>query len=380
VINSDYFSWPNIPEKDIEKIGSILRSGGIYLKENILIDFEKQLCKYFQVKHALLTCNGTSAAFSCFYAIGLKPGDEIIGPSFAHWATVLPAVQLGCKVVFADMEADSFNISVDDILKKITPSTRAIVVCHMYGNPANLRDIKKICKRHNLFLIEDISHSTGALFNGKPVGSFGDVSFFSMQSNKLISGNEGGVLLTNNTGFYTQAMLVGQPKRLYHLSKKWKKFEGVSLGFKFRISPILALLAFESFKRLDAQNSIRREMFLSFKDLIKNNNKIIFPKEHTCAKRVWWEYDLLLQCKKSTIPKIINELNKVGIPADKNKFSFLPKLPQFNVKNYNSDDYPNSLKKINKILVLAPFKKMDLRIMKKYTNIVNRILENKDLE
>lgn len=185
-MNQECFRWPVITEETIAKIADLLRSGRIHRNPELTEGFESDLCRFFRVEHALLVCNGTAAAFSAYHALGLGSGDEIIAPAFTHWATVVPATLLGCRAAFADVEPDSFGLSMESTERLITPKTRAVVVSHMYGNPADVARLRALCDRHGLFLIEDLSHAPGALVNGAPVGSFGDAAFFSMQATKTV--------------------------------------------------------------------------------------------------------------------------------------------------------------------------------------------------
>lgn len=350
------FSWPLVSVETQNKISEFLAHGQ-KSSAQIITGFEKELEEYFSVKHALLTCNATSAAISCFHSLELGPGDEIIGPAFSHWGTILPASISGATIIFADTEPNSLSISLADIERKINSRTKAIVVCHLYGNPVDIVAIRQLCDTNKIALIEDISHAPGATVNLKPIGSFGDISFCSMQTQKAISAGEGGFILTNDTDLYEKCVVLGHPKRIHEISPKWSNFEEVSLGYKFRIAPLMALIGRESFHGLSEQNRIRKLMLDRFLEILGDHKQITSPEPKIGAKRVYWEYDFFLS--ETMNPELFSkELCKQGVLAGPAKFGFLPALPQFR-KNVRKDDFfPNALKNIRRTLLLAPFTKI----------------------
>jgi perosamine synthetase len=358
-MNQECFRWPVITEETIAKIADLLRSGRIHRNPELTEGFESDLCRFFRVDHALLVCNGTAAAFSAYHALGLVNGDEIIAPAFTHWATVVPATLLGCRAAFADVEPDSFSLSLESTERLITPKTRAVVVSHMYGNPADVARLRALCDRHGLFLIEDLSHAPGACVNGAPVGSFGDAAFFSMQATKTVCGGEGGVLLTRDPRIYARAVELGHPKRISRLPVEFKRYDRVGLGYKFTLSPILALLAWESFKQLEAVNEVRIAMFHRFRSSIAGISQVMFPAEHDGVRRVYWEYEMFVRPPGRAPSEIAAALMERGVVADVPRFEFLPDLPHFAHDRVAPDSFPNARRLREETLVLRPFSRRD---------------------
>jgi dTDP-4-amino-4,6-dideoxygalactose transaminase len=353
---------PQVDRETIDKVCEYLEQGKTSFDLELFETFEADLCRYFGVPHALLTCNGTSAAFSSFFALGLEAGDEIIAPPYTHWATVIPATLLGCRVVFADLEADSLSLDVQAAKARITAATRAIVVCHLYGNPVNLGGFRELCDREGLYLVEDISHAPGATVNGEKVGSFGDIAFISFHSKKLISGGEGGALLTKHFDFYVRAVELGHPKRIFRLPPEYQTYNKVGLGYKFRLSPLLALLAYESFKRLDQRNALRREICEALRESLADIREIRTPSEIPGASRVYLNCEFLVSQGPDgwagkgpgSVTDILERLKASQVPVRPANFEFLPNLPHFRNAPAQAGSLPNARRLVKELMLLDP--------------------------
>jgi len=360
------FRWPVIAEETIGKVAGLLRSGRIHRNSGISEGLEASLRDSFKAAFALPVCNGTAAALSAFHALGLGPGDELIAPPFTHWATVLPATQLGCRVVFADLEPDSLGLSPAAAERAITPATRCIVVSHMYGNPVNVEAFRELCDRRGLYLVEDLSHAPGATWKGAPIGSFGDLAFFSMQATKTICAGEGGVLLGGDPRFYARAVELGHPKRISGLPEECQRYARVGLGYKFTLSPILALLAWESLQRLPAVNALRREVAQALRNAAADCPSIQFPKEHAGAGRVYWQHELLVRHPAVGPAQVVEGLRRRGIVAGLADFEFLPDLPHFSAACSGDQAFPNGRDLRRRLLVLRPFSQRNEAALAEY--------------
>jgi perosamine synthetase len=251
-----HFSWPIISAQDVKAVVKQLKSGqiSIFGREGIIEEFEDRFKKYHQRKYAILTNSGTSALHSAFFGCGLGPGDEVIAPTYTFLATVTPIFHCNAVPVLCDAEPETGNIDPEDIEKKITPQTKAIVVTHIWGHPVELDKIFRIAKRYKLFLIEDCSHSHGATYRGRKVGTFGDVACFSFQGNKMLTAGEGGILITNNQEIYERATLLGHYRQRSEQcvkSKFYRQFVKTGYGLKYRIHPLAAALVNSQFDHLN---------------------------------------------------------------------------------------------------------------------------------
>ncbi len=209
----DMFAWP-IVTPDIEQaVLEVLRRGAMSGLE-VTRQLEKEFAAWHGMDGYCLGHNtGTQAIQAAMFGVGVGKGDEIICPSVTYWASCLQAYTLGATVVFADVDPDTVCIDPNDIEHRITPRTKAIVVVHYAGHPGDMDPILEIARRHNVAVIEDVSHAHGALYKGKMVGTFGDAAGFSIMSGKSFAAGEGGLLLTPKREVYERAVVFGHYAR-----------------------------------------------------------------------------------------------------------------------------------------------------------------------
>lgn len=175
-----------------------LESLWIGSKGKFIEGFEKQFSEFCECKYGVSCSNGTSALHLALLSLGIGEGDEVIVPNFTMIAVPNSVIYTGATPVFVDAEIDTWNINPEQIKKKITRKTKAILVVHTYGNPCNMDRIHRIAEKYNLKIIEDCSEAHGAIYRDKKVGCLGDVATFSFYANKIITTGEGGMVVTNN--------------------------------------------------------------------------------------------------------------------------------------------------------------------------------------
>jgi len=223
-------------------------------------DFEEQFAHFSGTKFALAMNSGTAALHSALFAVGVKPGDEVILPSYTWHATASAILCCGAIPVFCDINPKTLTADPADIEARITGKTKAIVPVHVWGNPCEMDRICEIAKKHGLKLIEDCSHAHGASYKGKKVGAWGDAGCFSLQGSKAVTAGEGGVAICSDEKMYDRMLLLGQPVRTASArSEEVRSLQPMNLGPKYRIHLFAALLARESFKRLQELNRLRRK-------------------------------------------------------------------------------------------------------------------------
>ena len=168
------------------KVNELLDAGGIGLSMSPMIqELEAAFADYTGAKYCLSMVNGTAGIRTALWICQVGPGDEVICPSFTWWPTTVPAASMGAKVVFAEIEPDTLGLDPEDVEKRITSRTKAVVVVHVMGMPANLDGLAAVCKKHGLPLIEDACLAPGARYRGRCVGTFGEFGIFSMQEGKV---------------------------------------------------------------------------------------------------------------------------------------------------------------------------------------------------
>ncbi len=292
------FKWPIITEKEKKAVVDLMESGNPY---ESIAEFEEVAAKYFGVKYALAQNNGTSTLHAAYFATGVGPGDEVITPSHGWLLQAIPIRALGAIPVFADIDSETLTLDPKDIEHRITKKTKAIVLIHTYGHPAEMDEIMDIGKEHDLPVIEDCSHAHGAKYKGQKVGTIGDIGCFSLQNSKPVPAIEGGLVLTNNEEFYERAVMLGHYKRVPELkNEKYRRlsegiigmvgWSGACFGFKYRINPLGAAMATVQLKHLDERNTvIRRNMDYITKGL-SNLEAIQPPTTKLYVEMCWYAY------------------------------------------------------------------------------------------
>lgn len=250
--------WPIISQDDEQAVLRVLRSGQISISDETAA-LEDDYKAWLGVKHAVAHCNGTSAIHAALHAFDIGPGDEVIVPSATWWASVMPILHCGGLPVFAETESQCIGLDPDDIRKKITPRTKAIVVVHLFGMPSKMDEIMAIARERGIKVLEDASHAHGATYHGKHVGTLADAAVFSMQANKLVPSAEGGVFLTQDDQLWEKVIRFGHYERLLSLNSPNKRFAATGFGFKFRMSPLSAAVARSQMKKLEERNLRRNE-------------------------------------------------------------------------------------------------------------------------
>ena len=223
--------------------------------------FEDQFNRLTKTRYAVLMNSGTATLHSAFMAVGVGPGDEVLVPSYTWFATAAPILQCGGTPVFCDIDERTLTLDPADVERRITPRSKAICVVHVWGNPAKLDRLVELARAHDLALIEDASHAHGTEFQGRPVGSWGDIGCFSLQGSKAVSGGEAGVAVTNCPLYYDRMLALGlNLRRQDHVTESLPVDE-MSLGLKYRPHLFAAVLAGASLSRLNELNSLRRKNY-----------------------------------------------------------------------------------------------------------------------
>lgn len=237
-----------IPKEAASEVAKTLKSKWINTgkKEK---ELREKACKKWRFPYCVAVNNGTSALRASLAILGVGPGDEVISTPFTFIATNTAILEQGAKPVFADIKYEDLNIDPKRIEEKITKKTKAIMVVHYGGNPADLDEIWAIGKKHNLPVIEDAAHALGSMYKGKYIGSKGDVMCFSLQVVKIITSGDGGLIVTTNKSYYDKLRKIiwygidKEEKTTNLLDPLPPSFRGDTLGFKYNMNDITATLA-----------------------------------------------------------------------------------------------------------------------------------------
>ncbi|MDE6981719.1 MAG: DegT/DnrJ/EryC1/StrS family aminotransferase [Lachnospiraceae bacterium] len=255
--------------------------------------FEEEYAKYMDCKEAISCCNGTVALHVPLIALGLKEGDEVIVPSMTYIATANAVKYCGAIPVFADCLKDTWNVDPEDIERKITSKTKGIIAVHLYGNPCDMDAIMNIAKKHNLFVVEDAAECHGALYDGKKVGTIGNVGTFSFFGNKIITTGEGGMIVTNDDSLARKMrILKGQGQ------DPDKRYWFIEVGYNYRMTNIEAAIGLAQLEDIDAHIADRRKVAKWYMEELKGlEDYIQLQKVTDKAESVWWMFSIVLKDK-----------------------------------------------------------------------------------
>ena len=254
-----------------------------FLKRNIsgyptfVEEFEKSFAKFIGKKNGLTFCNGTSSIEAAIYALDLEPSSEILITSSTFHASIGPIVNLKYIPKFVDIDNETLTIDCEDLESKINEKTKALIIVHPWGNPCNMDKLVEIVKKNNLKLIEDCSHAHGASYNKQKVGSFGDISCFSLQGNKAIAAGEGGICVTDNNLYFLRMSIYGHFNR-HQINmdqlKEFNKFSKTGISKKLRAHPLGIALAKVDFDNLLTMNKYRLNVYEKIDNILNNNKQI----------------------------------------------------------------------------------------------------------
>jgi dTDP-4-amino-4,6-dideoxygalactose transaminase len=244
--------------------------------------FEKAFSEYLGGGYAIAVSNGTAALHLALTNLGLKGGDEIILPSLTFVATANAVLYVGANPVFVDIVSkDDLNISAEEVEKKITKKTRAILVMHYGGYPCDMRPIMDIAKGHGLYVVEDAAHAPGAEYKGKKCGLTGDIGCFSFFSNKNLVTGEGGMVVTRSKEW---AEKIRKMRSHGMETLSWDKYRGHlasydirGLGYNYRTTEIQSALGLAQLKKLDRNNRKRKRLVEIYREELQGDNDISIP-------------------------------------------------------------------------------------------------------
>jgi perosamine synthetase len=304
-------SAPDISEADIAAVTEVLRTSRLSLGPR-LEEFERAVADYAGAAHAVAVHSGTAGLHLCVRALGIGEGDEVIVPSFAFIA-VANAVRYERAVpVFVDIEPETLNLDPRKIEAAITPRTRAIIVVHTFGCPAELTEILEIARRHHLFVIEDACEAIGAEYGGRKVGAQGDAGVFAFYPNKQITTGEGGAIVTQEPEVAARARRQRNHGR--EDSAGW--LQHVELGYNYRISEMSCALGIEQLKRIEAILEKREAVARAYQRRLGDHPDLKLPVLDAPRRRIsWFVYVVRLSDRFAQFQRdwIVQEMISLGI-------------------------------------------------------------------
>jgi dTDP-4-amino-4,6-dideoxygalactose transaminase len=321
-------------KNDIDSVSSVIQRGNYWTTGPEIEMLEKNVSEFIGKKYALSFNSGTSALHADLIASNIS-NCEVIVPSFTFISTANSIILSGAKPVFAEIEDESYGLDSEDVKEKITEKTKAIIPVHYGGGPCKeIKALKEIAEDHNLILIEDAAESLGATINNKKVGSFGNSSMFSFCQNKIISGGEGGIILTDSKVIYEKLKLIrshGRKENKENYFSTTKELDYVEIGFNFRMSSITAALILSQLKKIDKIIKLRNKKAEEYKENLIEIQNVKTPVIIKNSSNVYQMYTIKFDEHKSR-EKVKKHLEKAKVMS---KVYFEPiHLKTFYKKNF----------------------------------------------
>ena len=300
---------PHIDKKDVFNVTRAAEKGWGSNCYQQISELEINFSKKFGFKYSSATSSCTGALHMGLISIGINKGDEVILPD-CTWISCSNALEyIGAKPVFADIKKDTWCLNPEDVEKKITKKTKAIMCVHLYGNVCDMKSFLKLKKKYKLLLIEDCAEALGAKYNNKSVGNFGDFSVFSFHGTKLITGGEGGMFVTNSKKYFNNFQKL---HRMGIDSKETRYFFHSSIAYKYKISNIQAALINSQLKKINKLIKIKKKIYNIYKN--EFNDKIFRMNiQEDNSESVFWMSTLVIISKK-----IIKKEKLINICKSKN--------------------------------------------------------------
>jgi len=301
---------PDITEREIELVNEVLRSDRLSLGPR-QVEFERAVCRFIGCRHACAVSSGTAALHLAMIGHDIGPGDEVITSSFSFIASANCVLYVGARVVFAEIDPDTWNLDPDAVEAAITPRTKAIIPVHIFGQPCPMDRIMEIAEKHHLPVIEDSCEAIGASFEGRKVGTIGRCGTFAFYPNKQITTGEGGMLITDDADLDALARSLRNQGRA--AKSTWLAHE--RLGYNYRMSELHAALGVAQMERIDEIIHNRERVAKLYIDRLGGYENVVLQRIEPNIKMSWFVFVVRLadEFSRDHRDRLIRRLGEHGI-------------------------------------------------------------------
>lgn len=352
-----------IKEEIKTAVKDILDSGRFILGNNVS-SFEREMAAYHKTTHAVGLGSGTDALYLSLRALDIKEGDEVITTPFTFIATAEAITYVGATPVFVDIEKDTLNLNPAGIEEKITPKTKAIIVVHLFGLPANMDAIMEIAKKHKLKVIEDCAQAIGAKYKGTPVGSIGDAGCFSFYPSKNLGAyGDGGMMITGNTEIYEKVKLLRNHGTV-------GPYDHGFIGYNSRLDEIQAAILRIKLKHIDTYNLNRGSIASLYTSIL--GSAVRCPVELEDRTHVYHQYTIMTP-RRAEIQAVLQDNNIASVV-----YYPIPLHIQtaFNYLGYKAGDLPESETAANEVLSLPVYPELEKKKAQLIAEIILNVLNS----
>ena len=369
-----------IDEDDIEAVVRTLR-GDFITQGPAIAAFERAVADYVGARYAVAFANGTAALHGACFAAGIGPGDEVITSPITFLASSNCVLYCGGRPSFADIRMDTYNLDPDEVAKRITPRTKAIIPVDFSGQPAEMDRIMALAKERNLVVIEDAAHALGASYDGRKVGAMADMTMFSFHPVKHITTGEGGIIVTDNASFYEKLLLfrnhgmTRDPNKLSAYEGPWY-YEMHELGYNYRMTDIQAALGLSQLGKLDKFVELRRSIASTYNEAFAGLEGLVVPYQHPKAESSWHLYVVRWEPQyfRGTRQEIFEAFRERNIGVN---VHYIPvyRQPYYRKLGY-TESCPNAERYYETAISLPIFPKMTAEDVQDVIRSVHRIYES----
>ncbi len=382
------YAEPLIGNEEILEVSNVIRSGWLSRGPKTT-EFEENFKNYIKSDFAVAVNSCTAGMHASLLALGIKYGDEVITSTFTFVATAHVIAYTGAKPVLVDINPLTYNMDINDLRRKITDKTKAIMPVHFAGQPCDMREIQEIAKEHDLAIVEDAAHAAGAEYDGKKIGSLGNLTCFSFYPTKNMTAAEGGMVTTNDNKLAKKIRKLS----FYGIDRSpWERYEegwehggkrsqwyydAQELGYRYYMIDIQAAIGLMQLKKLDEFNRVRREYAKYLSSALSKLNEIRVPLEKEGRKHCWHLFPIvintdLLRIDRNKFIKVLAAEN-IGagvhfIPVHKHRY-------YQRCYGYNDTDFPVANRIFNGIVSLPLYPKMTRADLEAVVTAVHKVVE-----
>lgn len=377
-----YYGHQYIDEADIQSVVNVLKSDYLTCGPKIK-ELEDKLCKMTGAKYSVAVSNGTAALHVACIAAGIGENDEIITSPITFAASANCALYCGAKPVFADINPKTYNIDPEEIERKITDKTKAIIAVDFTGQAVELDKIKEICNKNKLILIEDAAHSIGTTYKGIPVGQISDLTTFSFHPVKTITGGEGGAILTNDSALYEKLILfrshgiTRESELLRNPAEGGWYYEQIGLGYNYRMSDIQAALICSQLNKLEVFKKRRKEIVNMYNKAFESVTELFVQEEIPESDTTRHLYIIQLKPKflKVDRKQIFDALEGENICCN---VHYIPvyTFPYYEELGYAAKQCPNAENLYQNIITLPLYYAMKNKDVEDVIKAVKKVIDN----
>jgi len=311
-----YGREPRYGEAELQQLREALEQGSLfYAHGNKVKTLEKRFAEMNGVPYAIACSSGTAAIHAALIAVGVSPGDEVITSPITDMGSIIPILFQGAVPMFADLHPHTYTLLPESVEARITPRTRAVLAVHLWGNACDLHALRDICRRHNLWLIEDCAQAFGCRYMGEPIGTLGDIGCFSLNEFKHISCGDGGIVITRDERLASRLRLATD--KCYNREPGVTQRNPIFLANNYRMTELQGAVALAQLEKLDSIVARRRQWCEALSERLQDVPGISLPQPTAGCEPSWWFY--MLRVAPETLgadaDAFAEALRAEGVPA-----------------------------------------------------------------